>query len=121
MDIYRRVLNNALILDVITMKAADEGFSKVNKLRTSVRSNNCLSCGLKSRPGSFPYAPVAQGSGVLATGGREFPIGKVTGRNVSEPICSLVNKSEGADSVDVWGRPLSTNLENGSGLWNLPG
>jgi len=33
---------------------------------------------------------VAQGSGVRATEGREFPIGKIAGRNESEPICSLV-------------------------------
>ena len=57
----------------------------------SVRSNNLLSSGLKSRPGSCPFVPVAQGSGVLVTEGREFPIGKATGRNASEPICSLVN------------------------------
>ena len=30
----------------------------------SVRSNNCLSNGLKSRPGNYPYTPVVQGSGV---------------------------------------------------------
>ena len=72
----------------------------------SVRSNNCLSYGLKSRAGSCPYAPVAQGSGVLVIGGREFPIGKATGRNVSELTCSLVNRVEDADPVDVWGRPL---------------
>ena len=30
----------------------------------SVRSNNCYSNGLKSRPGSCPFTPVVQGSGV---------------------------------------------------------
>ena len=49
-----------------------------------------LSCGLKSRPGSYPYAPVVQGSGVRAIGGRKFPIGKAAGRNASEPTGSLV-------------------------------
>ena len=34
---------------------------------------------------------VAQGSGVLATGGRKFPIGKTAGRSASEPISSLVS------------------------------
>jgi hypothetical protein len=57
----------------------------------SVRSNDQSSYGLKSRPGSCPCAPVAQGSGVLATGGREFPAGKAAGRNASEPTRSLVN------------------------------
>jgi len=56
----------------------------------AVRSNSCISSGLKSRPGSCPFAPVAQGSGVLVTGGRKFPIGKAAGRNESEPRCSLV-------------------------------
>jgi hypothetical protein len=39
----------------------------VNKrtiISMSVRSNNCLSSGLKSRAGNCPYTPVAQGSGV---------------------------------------------------------
>jgi len=56
----------------------------------SVRSNNLISHGLKSRSGSCPYTPVVQGSGVLVTGGRKFPIGKAAGRNASEPIRSLV-------------------------------
>jgi uncharacterized protein len=30
----------------------------------SVRSNSCLSIGLKSRPGNCPFTPVVQGSGV---------------------------------------------------------
>ena len=57
----------------------------------SVRSNSWISNGFKSRPGSFPFTPVAQGSGVLATRGRKFPIGKAAGRNESEPRSSLVN------------------------------
>jgi len=56
----------------------------------SVRSNSWISNGFKSRPGSYPFAPVAQGSGVLATEGRKFPIGKAAGRNASEPVRSLV-------------------------------
>jgi len=56
----------------------------------SVRSNSLISSELKSRPRSCPYTSVAQGSGVLATGGRKFPIGKAAGRNESEPGCSLV-------------------------------
>jgi hypothetical protein len=63
----------------------------VNFSPSSVRSNSCSSCGLKSRPRSCPCALVVQGSGVLATGGREFPIGKAAGRNGSEPRCSLVS------------------------------
>jgi hypothetical protein len=59
-------------------------------LCTSVRSNNCLSSRLKSCLGNYPFIPVAQGSGVLVTEGRKFPIGKASGRNASEPICSLV-------------------------------
>ena len=42
----------------------------------SVRSNSSQSSGLKSRPGSCPYAPVAGGSGAVATRGREFPNSK---------------------------------------------
>ena len=82
----------------------------------TVRSNCRKSSELKFRLGNCPYAPVVQGSGVLATGGREFPIGKATGRNASEPVCSLVNRFEEADPVDVWGRPLVADIENGSGL-----
>ncbi len=52
---------------------------------------------------------------------RKFSIGKAAGRNASEPIGSLVNRLEDADPVDVWGRPLFADLENGSGPWNLPG
>ena len=37
---------------------------------------------------------VVQGSGVRVIEGREFPIGKVAGRNASEPISSLVNEVE---------------------------
>ena len=48
---------------------------------------------LKSCPGNYPYAPVVQGSGVLVTRGRKFPIGKATGRNESELTGSLVNVS----------------------------
>ena len=72
-----------------------------------VRSNSLMSSELKSRPRSCPYTSVAQGSGVLVTGGRKFPIGKAAGRNESEPGCSLVKQSEDADPVDTRGRPLS--------------
>jgi hypothetical protein len=37
---------------------------------------------------------VAQESGVVVTRGRKFSIGKVAGRNASEPACSLVNETE---------------------------
>ena len=57
----------------------------------TVRSNSSKSSGLKSRPGSCPCAPVARGSGVVATRGREFPNSKRAGRNASEPMSSLVN------------------------------
>ena len=76
---------------------------------------------VKVPPGELSVRPVAQGSGVLVTEGREFPTGKATGRNASEPICSLVSNTEGADPVDVWGRPLSAEQGNGSGLLDLPG
>ncbi len=57
----------------------------------TVRSNDCFTySGLKSRTGSYPFAPVVQGSGVLVTRGRKFPIGKAAGRNESEPTRSLV-------------------------------
>ena len=46
----------------------------------SVRSNSWISYGFKSRLGSCPFTPVAQGSGVLVTRGRKFPIGKAAGR-----------------------------------------
>jgi hypothetical protein len=80
-----------------------------------------MSNGLKSRPGSYPFAPVVQGSGVLVTEGREFPIGKAAGRNESEPGCSLVNLIEDADPVVMWGRPLCRGFDNGIGPCNLPG
>jgi hypothetical protein len=94
---------------------------QLKNLRASVRSNNCLSYGLKSRPGNCPYTPVAQGSGVLVTGCRKFPAGKAAGRNASEPRCSLVIRDEDADPVDAWGRPRPEDLGNGSGPWDLPG
>ena len=93
----------------------------LRNLRASVRSNNCLSYGLKSRPGNCPYTPVAQGSGVLVTGCRKFPAGKAAGRNASEPRCSLVIRDEDADPVEAWGRPRPEDLGNGSGPWDLPG
>jgi hypothetical protein len=37
---------------------------------------------------------VVQGSGAVVIRGREFPIGKVAGRNESEPTSSLVNEVE---------------------------
>jgi len=46
--------------------------------------------GLSPVRGIVRFAPVVQGSGVLVTEGRKFPIGKATGRNASEPGCSLV-------------------------------
>jgi len=58
-----------------------------------------------------PFAPVVQGSGVLATGGRKFPMVKAAGRNASEPICSLVKLIGDADPVDRWGRPLYMGSE----------
>ena len=91
-------------------------------LSPSVCSNNCLSSGLESRPGNCPCAPVAQGSGVLVTVGRKFPIGKSAGRNASELISSLVSDYyEDADPVDGWGRPMFASQDNGSGLRDLPG
>jgi len=60
----------------------------------TVRSNSSMSSGLKSRPRSCPYTLVAQGSGIGVIRGREFPIGKVSGRNESEPTSSLVNELE---------------------------
>ena len=75
-----------------------------------------MSNGLKSRPGSYPFAPVVQGSGVLVTEGRKFPIGKAAGRNESEPGCSLVNLIEDADPVVMWGRPLCRVLITESAL-----
>ena len=47
--------------------------------------------GLSPVRGIIRFAPVVQGSGVLVTGGRKFPIGKAAGRNASEPRSSLVN------------------------------
>lgn len=61
------------------------------KSTLTVRSNSSKSIGLKSRLGSCPYAPVARGSGVVATRGREFPNSKRAGRNASEPMSNLVN------------------------------
>ena len=80
-------------------------------MNPSVRSNNCLSNGLKSRPGNYPYTPVVQGSGVRAIRGRKFPIGKAAGRNESNLISSLVTIISGdADPVDRWGRPKISGL-----------
>ena len=86
-----------------------------------VRSNNCLSSGLKSRPGNYPCAPVAQGSGVLATEGRKFPIGKAADRNASKPTSSLVIEIGDADPVIGRGRPSRMCLLNEIGTCDLPG
>lgn len=94
---------------------------QLNYQWASVHSNSCSSNGLKSRPESCPYSPVAQGNGVLVTEGREFPIGKTAGRNEREPISSLVKIREDADPVDVRGRPKPDRLENGSVCQDLPG
>ncbi|KIE18560.1 hypothetical protein DS62_13990 [Smithella sp. SC_K08D17] len=40
--------------------------------------------------GIVRFTPVVQGSGVLVTRGRKFPIGEAAGRNASEPTSSLV-------------------------------
>ena len=87
----------------------------------SVCSNNCLSIGLKSRPGNCPYTPVAQGSGVRVTGGRKFPIGKAAGRNASEPTRSLVKLFWRCRPSGQMGKAEVADLENGSSPWNLPG
>ena len=79
------------------------------------------SSGLKSRPGNYPCAPVVKGSGVLATGGRKFPIGKAAGRSASEPTCSLVKLFEDPDPVDRWGRAVHPGFDNGSSPVDLPG
>ncbi len=64
------------------------------------------SSGFKSRPRSCPYTLVAQESGVVVTRGRKFSIGKVAGRNESEPIGSLEKQIREADPVDRRGRSL---------------
>jgi hypothetical protein len=83
------------IMDLVICPAislpADSTEEPKNLVSLFVRSNSLISCGFKSRLGGCPFTPVAQGSGVLATGGREFPIGKAAGRsNASEPVRSLV-------------------------------
>jgi len=52
--------------------------------------NGCFSSWLDSSRGSCPYASLAPGSSVWVTRGCNFFMGKDTGRNESEPICSLV-------------------------------
>ena len=80
-----------------------------------------MSNGFKSRPGSYPFAPVVQESGVLATGGRKFSIGKAAGRNASEPTGSLVTRFEDAYPLVGWGRPQHLGSDNGIGQSDLPG
>jgi hypothetical protein len=58
---------------------------------------------------------IVQGSGVLVTGGRKFPIGKAAGRNASEPTSSLVIEIGDADPVIGRGRPSRMCLLNGIG------
>jgi len=82
----------------------------------TVCSNSLLSNGLKSRPRNYPFTLVAQGSGVRATEGREFPIGKIAGRNESEPICSLVTYCKCRP-----GKAGVLCTENGKGQGDLPG
>jgi hypothetical protein len=89
--------------------------------KVSVRSNSLISRGFKSRPGSCPYTSVAQGSGVLVTGGRKFPIGKAAGRNESEPTRSLVKLKWRCRPCGHKGKADVTGRENGSSLCNLPG
>ena len=57
----------------------------------------------------------------MVTRGCEFPNSKGAGRNVSEPINSLVIINGEADPVDVRGRPLDKRWNNGSGGYRLPG
>ena len=52
--------------------------------------DGCYSIWLESSRGSCPYASLVPGSSVWVTRGCKFPMGKDAGRNVSEPICSLV-------------------------------
>ncbi|MFZ2394769.1 MAG: hypothetical protein WAW09_00630, partial [Smithella sp.] len=46
--------------------------------------------------GIVRFTPVVQGSGVLVTRGRKFPIGEAAGRNASEPTSSLVKLKRGS-------------------------
>jgi hypothetical protein len=48
-------------------------------------------------------------------------MGKDTGRNASEPGCSLVNYAGDADPVVRRGRPPSSRTDNGQGLGGSPG
>jgi len=73
----------------------------------TVRSNSWISNGFKSRSGSYPFAPVVQGSGVLPTEGHKFPIGKAAGRNESESRCSLVT----ALKMPTLGRSMGSGLD----------
>ena len=59
----------------------------------------------KSSPWNYPFTMVVQGSSILVTDCCKFSIGKVAGRSVSEPICSLVNlQTVDADLVGFKGR-----------------
>ena len=70
---------------------------------------------------SIPTAPVVQGSGVLVTEGRKFPIGKAAGRNASEPVRSLVKLIWRCRPGGHTGKADVTDSDNGNGLCNLPG
>src|SRR3990172_1694612 len=58
------ILTQEYLLMHQTRKRGQIYFTRKCKINLSVRSNNCLSNGLKSRPGNYPYTPVVQGSGV---------------------------------------------------------
>lgn len=119
-DCRRHIIDLGKLRDIRSDIMISVNF-QLNYQWASVHSNSCSSNGLKSRPESCPYSPVAQGNGVLVTEGREFPIGKTAGRNEREPISSLVKIREDADPVDVRGRPKPDRLENGSVCQDLPG
>ena len=77
-----------------------------NFATTSVRSNNCLSSGFKSRPRNWPFISVVRGNGVWVIKGREFPTAKLqAATKVNLYVASKV-VVERADLMDVWGRPL---------------
>ena len=95
--------------------------ANIQKSSLTVRSNSWISNGFKSRPGSCPFTPVVQGSGVLVTEGRKFPIDKAAGRNASEPTGSLVKLIWRCRPGGRSGKADVTDSDNGNSLCNLPG
>jgi len=83
--------------------------------------NGIESKGLKSQRRNYSYIFIAPESSVWVIKGCKFSKGKITDRNESEPICSLVIHFRGADPVVRRGRPPPVDRDNEDSPLDLSG